>query len=242
MSSIVHPSAHSPLHPRVGLVFDLGGVLIDWRPQVFVNALLPGLALGEAERDWLLRCVFQDYGPNSDWVAFDLNRLDLDVLCARIAGRLSRENPPVCSAALAAYLAQARPDTQAVKAWIVSVAERLQPLAEHVAWLRSLHQQAFPLFYLSNMPRLFIPKVIGFRELFGCFEAGIFSGEVHLAKPDPAIFALAAARFTRPGVDSFIFFDDHPANVAAADRCGWQGIHFDSLQSARSELERILAA
>ncbi|MBM3379284.1 MAG: HAD-IA family hydrolase [Betaproteobacteria bacterium] len=233
---------HLPGPPRASLrpalVFDLGGVLIDWRPHAFVESLAPGVALSGSERDWLMQCVFQDYGPSSDWVAFDLNRLELDELCARIAKRLSgsrRIHPRLdCLTTLAT----------GVEEWIHALTDRLQPLSPNVAWLRALRMERWQLYFLSNMPRLFIPKVLRHRELFDCFDAGIFSGEVNLAKPDPALFALAACRFsatTESAANRFIFLDDHPANVAAARSFGWRAILFDSLSSAQTQFARLVS-
>jgi len=218
------------------LVFDLGGVLLDWRPRVFVESLMPGIRLNANERDWLIQGVFQDYGPSSDWVAFDLNRLELGALCARIAQRLSG------SADRTDRLLAAIPTPASIEAWIGAVADRLQPLEASVDWLHSLRREGLPLYYLSNMPRLFIPKVLRHRKVFDCFEKGVFSGEVNLAKPDPAIFALAAERFSHPSRSDTIFFDDHPANVAAARSFGWQSIHFDSLESAQLQYKQLLAS
>jgi hypothetical protein len=56
------------------------------------------------------------------------------------------------------------------------------------------------------------------------FDGGIFSGDVKLAKPDPAIFKLLAERYGMVPADT-LFIDDLAANVAAARQLGWQAIH-----------------
>ena len=57
------------------------------------------------------------------------------------------------------------------------------------------------------------------------FESGVFSSRVKLGKPDPAIFALAAARYgSAPG--DCLLIDDNAANIAAAQACGWQAERF----------------
>lgn len=56
-----------------------------------------------------------------------------------------------------------------------------------------------------------------------------------LIKPDPAIFRLAEQRFgVEPG--EALFLDDHPANVAAAQACGWQALQFVDPAQARRDL------
>jgi len=56
----------------------------------------------------------------------------------------------------------------------------------------------------------------------------VYSHEVGVAKPDPAIFALTRDRL---GVQSqeIVFLDDHEANVHAARACGWHAVlHTDT--------------
>lgn len=66
-------------------------------------------------------------------------------------------------------------------------------------------------------------------------EAVLVSGEVGLAKPDPAIFLLLAERF---GVDpaQAVFVDDSPANVAAAESVGFTARHFTGAERFREDL------
>ena len=55
----------------------------------------------------------------------------------------------------------------------------------------------------------------------------VVSGHERLVKPDPAIFALAAARFGHDPA-RMLFIDDNTANIAAACALGWQVHHFDN--------------
>ncbi|WP_370073185.1 HAD-IA family hydrolase [Novosphingobium sp. THN1] len=53
----------------------------------------------------------------------------------------------------------------------------------------------------------------------------VISAVERLAKPDPAIFHLAARRFGRPP-ETMLFIDDNAANIATAKALGWQVHHF----------------
>lgn len=68
----------------------------------------------------------------------------------------------------------------------------------------------------------------------------VCSHEVGLAKPDPRIYVLCAARLgVRP--EEIVFLDDVPANVEAARRLGWHGVlHVDTLTSIAA-LDRLIA-
>ena len=69
----------------------------------------------------------------------------------------------------------------------------------------------------------------------------VYSHEVGLRKPDPAIYALAAERL---GVAPYevLFLDDVSANVEAARHAGWHGVlHVDTTTSIPA-LEAVIAA
>ena len=68
------------------------------------------------------------------------------------------------------------------------------------------------------------------------FESGVFSSRVHLSKPDPRIFALAAERFGTAAADCLLI-DDHPANIEAAQAAGWQAHLFVDAPRLRRALQ-----
>jgi HAD superfamily hydrolase (TIGR01509 family) len=67
----------------------------------------------------------------------------------------------------------------------------------------------------------------------------VYSHEVGLKKPDPAIYALARRRL---GVepDQVLFLDDVTANVEAARAAGWHAVLHESTPGSIAELERII--
>ena len=71
--------------------------------------------------------------------------------------------------------------------------------------------------------------------VFGHFRDIVVSGIEKIAKPDPAIFALAEARFGHaPG--AMLFIDDNAANITAAAALGWQVHHFRDAALLREDL------
>ncbi len=68
----------------------------------------------------------------------------------------------------------------------------------------------------------------------------VYSHEVGLKKPDPAVYALTASRLgVRP--DEIAFLDDVPANVDAARTAGWQAVLHEESGRSIAELEAIIA-
>ena len=59
------------------------------------------------------------------------------------------------------------------------------------------------------------------------FRDGVFLSRVGLNKPEPAIYALAAKRFSAAPHELAIF-NDHPANVEAARTAGWNAVAFSA--------------
>ena len=69
-------------------------------------------------------------------------------------------------------------------------------------------------------------------------SGGIFSGDVKLIKPDPAIFALMESRYSLVPQNT-VFIDDLKANVAVARSRGWHGIHFESSAQMAADLKAL---
>ena len=80
----------------------------------------------------------------------------------------------------------------------------------------------------------------GFRPtapVFDSFRDIVVSGDEKLAKPDPAIYALAERRFGY-APQAMLFIDDSLPNVEAARARGWHGHHFVDAAGLEAELRR----
>ena len=197
------------------IVFDLGAVVLRWRPHEVLRQALPQRVAGAADAAHWAAQVFQGYG--GDWADYDRGTVAVPDLVARIAARTG--------------LAPAE-----VQAVVDGVPEELQPLPDSVALIERLRAAGHRLHYLSNMPAP-CADVLERREaaLFAHFDGGVFSGRVQRVKPEPAIYALAAGRFGA-APEELVFLDDHEPNVAAARAAGWQGVHFRDAAQAEAAL------
>lgn len=197
------------------IVFDFGGVLFRWRPDELLQQVLPQRAPDAAQAAHWVRQIFQGYG--GDWGEFDRGTVGVPDLVQRIAARTGLA-----------------PDE--VQAVVDAVPEALAPVPETVALLAELRAATRAagtrLCYLSNMPAPYADHLEATHPFLGWFDDGVFSARVQQIKPEPAIFATAAARFGVP-VERLVFLDDHAPNVEAARAAGWQGVHFqDAAQCA----------
>lgn len=198
------------------LIFDFGGVLFHWNPVRLLAQVLPERAnTPENAMLWKDR-FFQGY--TGDWGAFDAGLIDAAQTVRRISSRTGLEPTEV----------------QAV---LDAVPDALSPIPESVALLKRLRVAGHRLYFLSNMPAPYAAHLSRAHDFLRGFEDGVFSSDVRLTKPDPAIFALALQRFDIPA-RSALFIDDHLGNVEAANRFGLPALLFTDAQ----RLERDLLA
>lgn len=109
------------------------------------------------------------------------------------------------------------------------------PIAGTVEILQALHTQGTPLYGLTNWSAEKFALTRQRFEFFECFRDITVSGEVHLVKPDPAIFHLSLQRFgLRP--QECIFIDDSPVNCLAAHKLGITAIEFHHPEQLAEEL------
>jgi HAD superfamily hydrolase (TIGR01509 family) len=73
------------------------------------------------------------------------------------------------------------------------------------------------------------------NTMFDYFDALVFSGEVGVAKPDPAVYLVAADRLGLPAVRC-AFVDDSAANIRGAVQAGMVGVHHRSVEETLTEL------
>jgi len=200
----------------MNMVFDFGGVVFNWQPKVLLRQVLPRHAPTEEAAQQLAVQLFQGFVPGSDWALFDLGQIEPDALALRIATRTGLT-------------------VAEVAAVISSIPPHLVPNPGTVSLMHDLRAAGHTLYYLSNMPASYADELERCHAFFDAFKAGVFSARVQQIKPNADIFATATARFGVDGKDT-VFIDDVLHNIEAAQRHGWHGVHFQSVEQVRAEL------
>jgi putative hydrolase of the HAD superfamily len=111
--------------------------------------------------------------------------------------------------------------------------------ARVVRWAAALRGEGVRTAILSNMPREILDEMWRQPRLawMADFEVRVFSCEVHLVKPEPAIYRLCLEKLgAEPG--EAVFLDDVGHNAAGADAVGIRGLLFRSAAEAADEIER----
>lgn len=190
------------------MVFDVGRVLFQWQ----LSALFEKLIADEAERAWFLAHVVTE-----EWhFQHDQGVALAEMIPARIA------EYPQYEAHIEAYAARFNETVPG-------------PVAGTHALVERLHARGVPLFCLTNFGDELWQAFRPTSAIFDLFDDIIVSGVEKVAKPDPAIYAIAEARIGLSAQDLF-FTDDNAANIAAAKARGWQAHVFTDAATLEAQL------
>jgi 2-haloacid dehalogenase len=190
------------------VVFDLGGVLLDWNPR------------------YLYRQLFTDENAMEKFLA---NVCTLEWHVAHDLGHSTAES---CAELARRHPAQA----EMIQAWAERSEDMVAgAIDETVEILSELRAAGTPCYVLSNMERESFPLRLARFEFLQSFDGYVISGLEGVVKPDPKIFELLLERF---GLDRrhTLFIDDSPANVDAANAIGLPAIHYRSADDLRRRL------
>ena len=195
--------------PVKAVVFDLGGVLIDWDPRYLYRKLLDDEATVE---EFLATVCTPEWNAEQD-----RGRPFAEGVAELV------ERHPVHAAAITAYHER----------WPEMLGGAVGGTVEVLAELRAA---GVPVYALTNWSAETFGIARERFEFLEWFDGVLVSGEERMIKPDPAIFRLLLDRFgLDPGATFYI--DDSPANVAAADRIGFDAVRFTSPAQLRRDLE-----
>lgn len=193
------------------MVLDLGNVLIRWQPHAALAA-----GVGDAEA----RAFLDPAVSGVDFAAWN-HRQD--------AGGSWEDGE--------SWLAEHHPDwVEHGAAYRRHFDRSLTGLLDGTAEvLRELTAAGVPTYALTNWSAELYPVAVErFAEL-ALFADVVVSGQVGLAKPDPAVFALTVQRIgCEPG--EIFFTDDSAPNVVAALAAGWDAELFTSPSGLRRQL------
>jgi len=191
------------------IVFDFGGVLLDWDPRHLYRKLFGG---DEAAMELFLEEI--------DFYAWN-HKQDMGRPFAEGVAELSAQHPHRAGL-IAAYADR----------WEESLGG---PIHESVAILQALKEKGHLLYGLTNWSAETFYRIRPEHEFLNWFEGIVVSGDVGLAKPDPAIYQILLRQAKAPA-ERCLFIDDSGANIAAARQLGFMTVHYQTPQQLSSDL------
>jgi 2-haloacid dehalogenase len=186
--------------PVDAVVFDLGGVVLDWDPLHLYEKVF---ADPEDARRFLAEvCTLEWHAQHDLGTPMDET---IPALCA--------EHPH---------------HADAIRAWreryiemIDGTIDGMTELIEHLA------SSGVPMYALTNMPAEVWPELVEAYPIVLAFDGVVVSGEEFIVKPDPKLFQLLAERFDL-APNRTVFVDDSPRNVDSAWTLGFRAVRFES--------------
>jgi len=191
------------------IIFDLGGVLIDWNPEYVFREVIP-----DKER----RRYFFENICTPDW------NIEQD------AGRSLEEGTALLVAQHPAWEAE-------IRSFYGRWAEMLGgPIEETVELLRELRDLGtHRLLALTNWSAETFPVALERYDFLQWFEGIVVSGTERTRKPFADIYQLLLDRYEVSAAEA-AFIDDSLKNVEGAESLGIQGIHFQHAGQLREAL------
>lgn len=191
------------------IIFDLGGVLIDWNPSYVFDTMF------EDERK---KKHFFENICTSDW-----NEM-------QDAGRPLREGTE--------ELIVKHPEWKDyIEAYYGRWEEMLGgPIHGTVEVFQQLKQSGkYKLYALTNWSAELFPIALERYDFLHWFDGRVVSGEEKMRKPFPEFYQLILNRF-KLKVEETLFIDDNIRNAKAAEKLGLKTIIFQSPSQLREEL------
>lgn len=194
------------------IIFDLGGVLVEFAPRVF----LVDHILNERVENELYEITF----GSEEWLLLD-------------AGKLTRTQAYSIMRKKAAAIGRGYELEIVLADWT----DMLRTKEDMVRVAKRLQKLGYRLYFLSNIAQDVL-DALKTRKFFTMFTGGLASHEVSLLKPDVQFFYTFLERYQLNPAEC-LFIDDDTENAAAAAQAKIAGIHFTSAHALVRTLENI---
>ncbi len=190
------------------IIFDLGNVLIRFKPEEFVNKNIK-----KEYREKFFNAVFK----GQEWAD-----LDRGVLEYSDAVKIFSEKIPECS-------------SEIKKLFDNYILDVLEPIEKNIEIMKSLKGK-YKLFVLSNFHYPAFDYIFKNWEFFKYFDGKVVSGHCKLLKPEKKIYELLCLTYSlKP--NECVFIDDTKANIESAEEFGINGIHLTDINILEEKLK-----
>ncbi|MEM7492769.1 MAG: HAD-IA family hydrolase [Pseudomonadota bacterium] len=193
------------------VLFDLGNVVVDWRPILLYEKLFDDP--GEAQRFCSEICTLAWHTEHDRGVSMDENAKPL----------------------IAKYPEYERHIRTWKTGWLDMFAGYIAGTPKLIA---TLEEQRVPLYGLSNIPAEKAAETFDAFPIIKVLRDVVVSGVEKVVKPDPKIYAIALERMGHPDPTGVLFIDDSRPNIDAAKALGFQTHHFQGAKCLEADLSK----
>lgn len=192
----------------MNIVFDLGGVVFNWRPKEIIQHVFE-----DSETRGLVKAEIFEH---ADWIELDRGTLTLDQAIVQGAERTGLPNADI-------------------ERLLNAVPGSLTPINGTIDLICSIADTENRLFILSNMHIASFAHLEKSYDIWHMFDGIIISSRIQKVKPDIEIYEHLLNEHELDAAET-IFIDDTSENLIAANSIGMQTIKFVSADQCRQGL------
>ena len=194
------------------IIFDFGGVLMDWNPRYF----------------------FKDYFNDDEKMEYFLKNITTD------EWNIEQDRGRTLAEGTAIQVANFPEWEKEIRAYYDNWTTMLKSeIADNVAVLRKLEHSEYELFGLTNWSAETFPYAVKNYDFFSIFKGKIVvSGTEKLIKPNPEIWHVLLNRYQIKAEES-VFIDDNFKNIEVAKSLGFICIHIKEDTDLEKELRDL---
>jgi len=183
------------------IIFDLGGVLINWNPRQLIQEILKD---ENASKYKVSPDDLMEMYRSSRWNDFD-------------RGTISKEN-------LIEYFSKTyKINADFFHIFYKKIYKHLFPLSEGLKLLNKIKSKGYKTYVLSNFSQDLFETVSPTYDFLDSFDGAIISYKVKTVKPEPEIYQLLLKNYNLKA-DECLFLDDKEENILGAKVLGIDGI------------------
>ena len=182
----------------MNFIFDIGNVLIDFKPEPFLRELFSEPKLEEKINETIFK--------SAEWLD-----MDRGILTHRNASEIFCLREPNYSLEITRTMQR--------------LTDMLTPMQDTIDLLPKIKECGHNLYYLSNYHNELRNYIMEKYQFFSLFNGGVFSCDIQAIKPEPEIYQYLLQEYKLSPEDC-VFFDDMIANVEAAKKEGICGVLF----------------
>ena len=194
------------------VVFDIGGVLVDFYPPHLINRVVADEKLQVLFRS----IIFQ----SPAWAEAD-------------RGLQSDEYT------LSQFIQASPAHEKQIRYLYEHAGEIITQFPYAVPWIRELRDAGYRVYALSNYSKHLYDRSFKKMEFLSLMDGVVFSWECHSIKPEEEIYQTLFRQYQVEPSRS-VFLDDNLQNIENARELGMHGIHFTGYEAAYAQLQSLL--
>lgn len=193
----------------MNFIFDIGNVLIDFKPKAFLHKLFDN----PVYEDKIHEIIFK----SSEWVKLDEGTITPKEACSIFCLREPKYRELIIKA-------------------MERLPEMLTAIPETTELLPKIKVSGHRLYFLSNYHKELSRYIQEQYSFFDLFDGGVFSCDIHLLKPSSEIYQYFLGKYGLNPHDC-VFFDDVEENIRAAESAEIKGVLFTDVQQIKELIE-----